>query len=391
MKILVVDDDPLVAKTLEILFSVNSYATDIATDGEVALQMVQSFEYDLILLDMLLPGLDGMSLCQQVRQQGYQMPILLLTGQNETHQKAAALNLGADDYVVKPFDSEELIARVQALLRRGGSIAQPIMEWGRLQLDPGSHTVTYSEYLLSLTPKEYALLELFLRNSQRILSSKTILEHAWTSIETPGEETVRVHIKGLRQKLRQAGAPDDFIETVYRVGYRLKPIEDTLSVLSEQPQILESVAYNISEPAGMAVVPSPTLGPSTPDPDRVTGLFVTGNATLITQVKQLLEAKSLQLIALSDLRQFWQTLASYTPKVLIIDAQLPHDGGLELCRAVRDHPQWQGLAILFLIDSTAGEVVNQIFAAGADDFISQPMVGSELVARVCNRLNRQVL
>jgi PAS domain S-box-containing protein len=236
MKILVVEDDSNVSQTLELLLSSYNYAVDIAADGEAGLQMADAFEYDLFLLDVILPKLNGISLCQQLRSKGLRSPILLLTGQNSGHQKAIALNAGADDYVVKPFDSEELIARVQALLRRGGSVGLPVLEWGSLQLDPSSRQVTYGATLLKLTPKEYAILELFLRNHQKVLSARAILEHAWNSIEFPGEEAVRVHIKELRQRLKAVGAPADFIKTVYGAGYQLNPLySSSLTTQIEQP------------------------------------------------------------------------------------------------------------------------------------------------------------
>jgi PAS domain S-box-containing protein len=233
MKILVVEDDQSVAQALKLLLSSHTYAVDIATDGEAGAQMADAYEYDLILLDVLLPKLDGISLCQQLRANGSQVPILLLTGQGGGRQKAIALNAGADDYVVKPFDFEELIARVQALLRRGGSTTQPILTWGKLTVDPRSRKVTYGTHLLSVTPKEYAILELFLRNSQRVFSASAILDHVWSSVESPGEEAVRVHIKGLRQKLAAVGAPKDLVKTVHRVGYRLNPLYS--SFLASQP------------------------------------------------------------------------------------------------------------------------------------------------------------
>ncbi|MGQ9871632.1 response regulator transcription factor [Leptodesmis sp.] len=125
---------------------------------------------------------------------------MLLTGQGGVQQKAIALNSGADDYVVKPFDAEELVARVQALLRRGRSTSQPILSRGNLFLDPNSRTVIYGTHLLVLTPKEYAILELFLRHPQTVFSARAILDHGWAATEFPGEEVVRVHIKELRQK-----------------------------------------------------------------------------------------------------------------------------------------------------------------------------------------------
>ncbi|HEY9616620.1 MAG TPA: PAS domain S-box protein, partial [Microcoleaceae cyanobacterium] len=249
MKILIVEDDQTVAQTLQFLLSDNNYAVDIATDGEVGLQMAEAFDYDLILLDVILPKLDGVSVCQQLRSQDCHSPILLLTGQREERQKAIALNAGADDYVVKPFDAEELMARVQALLRRGGTTQSPILTWGRLSIDPSSRKVAYGKHLLSVTPKEYAILELFLRYPQKLFNAPAILNHAWSSIESPGEEAVRVHIKELRQKLTAVGAPRDFIKTKHRVGYQLNPqYSNFLAVQVKQhptaPQVAELSVVN---------------------------------------------------------------------------------------------------------------------------------------------------
>jgi len=241
MKILVVEDDQTVAQTLQFLLRSYNYAVDIAADGDAGMQMAEAFSYDLILLDVILPKLDGVSLCQQIRSQGIQAPILLLTGQGRTSQKAIALNAGADDYVVKPFDSDELIARIQALLRRGQPTSQPILTWGHLLIDPSQRRVSYKAQLLSVTPKEYAILELFLRNPQKILSARSILDHVWTSLESPGEEAVRVHIKELRHKLTRASAPKDFIKTKHRQGYQLNPqYSDRLATqVRQQPTTLE--------------------------------------------------------------------------------------------------------------------------------------------------------
>lgn len=222
MKILIVEDDASVAQALKLLLSNYRYAVDIAVDGNAGLEMAEAFEYDLILLDILLPGLDGISLCERLRAKDFQMPILLLTGhEGEARQKAIALNAGADDYVVKPFDAEELIARVQALLRRGDLAAQPILTWGDLNVDPSGCRVMYGAQSLNLTPKEYAILELLLRHPYQIWSHSAMLNQVWQSAESPGDEAIRVHIKELRKKLKAAGAPKDLIETVYRVGYRL--------------------------------------------------------------------------------------------------------------------------------------------------------------------------
>ena len=233
MKILVVEDEQSVIKALHLLLSRYHYAVDVAEDGESGLQMAETFDYDLVLLDVALPRLDGVSLCQQLRAKGFQAPILLLTGQGEGQQQttslqkqgcADALNAGADDYVLKPFDAKELIARVQALLRRGGLKTQPILTWGKLSVDPSHHRVAYGDQLLRMRPKEYGILELLLRNSQTVFSNQAILDRVWNSAESPGEEVVRVHVKELRKKLKSAGAPSDLIKTVYRTGYRLNPL-----------------------------------------------------------------------------------------------------------------------------------------------------------------------
>jgi len=223
MKILLVEDDERIARSLAEALSDQNYAVDIAIDGEEGWAYVEAYQYSLILLDWMLPKLDGIHFCQRLRQHGLHMPVLLLTAKDTSTDKIIGLDAGADDYVVKPFDLQELMARIRALLRRGSSILPPVLEWGKLRLDPGTTEVVYGNQPLHLTPKEYQLIELFLRQSRRILNRSTILEQLWPSEEPPGEETVKVHIRSLRQKLAAVGATD-FIETVYGLGYRLKQL-----------------------------------------------------------------------------------------------------------------------------------------------------------------------
>lgn len=221
MKILVVEDDSSVAKILQTLLSNYHYAVDVTADGETGLEMADAFDYDLVLLDISLPGIDSVGVCQQLRTKGLRMPILVLTVQEGSSQTVNALNAGADDCVIKPFDVKELMARVQALLRRGGVKTQPILTWRHLFIEPSSHTVSHSGQLIPLTPKEYGILELFLRNPQRVFSARAILDQVWSSTESPGEEVVRVHLKEVRKKLKAVGIPEDFITTIHRTGYRL--------------------------------------------------------------------------------------------------------------------------------------------------------------------------
>ncbi len=225
MRILLVEDDEHLAQVLKDTLTNQHYLVDLALDGQAGWNLVESIEYDLILLDLMLPKLDGISLCKRLRQAQNSTPVLLVTAQDASTSKVMALDAGADDYVVKPFDFQELLARIRALLRRGNSTSSPVIEWGNLRLDPSSCEVTYNGQLLHLTAKEYCLLELFLRNSNKIYSSSALLDHLWSFDEPPSENAVRAHIKSLRSKLKQAGAKGDLIETVYRLGYRLKPLE----------------------------------------------------------------------------------------------------------------------------------------------------------------------
>lgn len=232
MRILVVEDDRLVADALKSTLSHCNYAVEIADDGRTGLDFIEAFDYDLLLLDVMLPKLDGISICRHVRSQGYTMPILMLTAIDG--DRAVGLDAGADDYAVKPFNPEDLTARIRALLRRGSDNAQPILTWEQLTLDPRNCEVAYQEKSISLTPKEYALLELFLRHNRQIFSCGSILEHLWTYEDAPSEEAVRTHIKGLRYKLRMAGAPASLVETVYGIGYRLKRLNSGLEAVTDK-------------------------------------------------------------------------------------------------------------------------------------------------------------
>ena len=222
MRILLVEDDERITESLTEALSDQHYVVDVAADGEAAWEFVEAFAYDLLLLDVMLPKLDGISLCRQLRQKSYFMPILMLTARDTTTDQVTGLDAGADDYVIKPYKLQELMARIRALLRRRNSLLPPVLEWGGLRLDSSSCEVTYKSQPVQITPKEYRLLELFLRRGCRVFSRSEILENLWSFEEPPGEDTIKAHIKRLRQKLKLVGAPDDFIETVYGLGYRLK-------------------------------------------------------------------------------------------------------------------------------------------------------------------------
>ncbi|NJM45145.1 MAG: response regulator [Alkalinema sp. RU_4_3] len=224
MRILVVEDDDIVLTLLTARLGAEHYAIDAATDGLTGWEYASIYDYDLLILDVVLPKLDGISLCQKLRQAGHTLPILMLTSQDTSMAKILGLDAGADDYVVKPFDPEELTARVRALLRRGSTNPLPIMLWGDLCLNSSTQEVSYGGTLLDLTAKEYGLLEMMLRESQRVFSKDEILDCLWSAEEFPVEATVRSHMRRLRGKLLAVGAPADLIATSHGRGYYLKPV-----------------------------------------------------------------------------------------------------------------------------------------------------------------------
>ena len=619
MRILLVDDDEVLLGVLTRHLTEQHYTVDVVTDGEAGWAYGSTFTYDLVILDLMLPKLDGIALCQRFRSHGYSMPILLLTAQDNSQEKIKGLNAGADDYVVKPFDFEELVARIRALLRRGNSSTAPVLEWEQLCLDPIRCEVTYAGQLLSLTPKEYALLELFLHHHQQIFSVGVILDSLWSSEEFPVEATVRSHLRRLRHKLSSAGAPDDLIETVHGLGYRLKPFGDTgsqakilpieressrkqvkhaamlaeawedyrdkslerLNVLAQTARILRSGMLKLEQQEqaraeahtlagtlgtfgldeasqlarklehlletessmmpdqaslfdvlvdalrvkiegkslkqaplltrensplllivdgdedftqplveaaatdGIQVAIAPTVSAARgylakaiiskrqhPPPDAILlRLSVPGSAdevrmarleklTLIEELAQqvpalpvlvmtdpicfveqlevtrrggkllidnpmtpadaiaavkqilgnaqpgakvmvvdddphflsalppLLKPWGFELTMLDDPQQFWSVLKDVTPNLLVLDVEMPHISGIELCQVLRSNPSWSDLPVLFLSIHNDTETQNRAFAIGADDYVSKPVVGIDLANRILNRLER---
>jgi DNA-binding response OmpR family regulator/HPt (histidine-containing phosphotransfer) domain-containing protein len=623
MRVLLIDDDDALTALLTQQLTAQNYVVDRVADGETGWAYSSTFEYDLIILDWMLPQLNGIQLCQRLRDQGYGVPILLLTAKDKQTDKVRGLEAGADDYMVKPFDSEELLARVRVLLRRALTEAAPVLTWGDLCLDPISCEVTYHGQPVSLTAKEYALLELFLRHSQQVFGASTLLDRVWSSEEFPSEATVRSHIRGLRRKLKGVGAPADLIETVHGLGYRLKtqslspardrdldrPIQgdrrryldgltqawhahkgDSLERwhylthaahilkekgLSEQqrtqaqhmahslagtlgtfglmegyrlalqleqllqapfsatqttqfqtlvatlghaldesptlicpreeaapaaPELLildvnemphiqqltalavaqgfqttvaasiESAAERLSLAGRPRIVPHPAL-PKSPnlvlvnlvaaetDPlldepilqrllqfmsqltaawpqlpilvitpqadfgnrldlirrggaiileypvipaevldviaqathpsDRLSKIMIVDDdAHHLQHVTQLLQPWDFQITPLANPQRFWALFTQVMPDLLILDIEMPHINGFELCQVLRSNPQWQHLPIVFLSIHSDSAKQNQAFALGADDYITKPIQGQSLALRLQNRLKR---
>lgn len=223
MKILLVEDDDRIAKPLAEALRHQNHGVDIARDGVEGWDCAMAIPYNLILLDIMLPKLDGITLCKQLRSAGSSALILMLTARDTTTDTIEGLDAGADDYLVKPFKLEVLAARIRALSRRSGETKPLVLHYGQLQLDPGACMVTYAGQALSLTPKEYRILECFLRNPTQVFSRAMLLDKLWELDQVSGEETIKTHILNLRRKFKAVGCPEDLIETVYGLGYRLSP------------------------------------------------------------------------------------------------------------------------------------------------------------------------
>lgn len=532
MKFLLVEDDLVLAAIVEKLLSQHHYVTDLATDGISGRDMAEAFSYDLILVGWVVPRLGGMQLCKYLRKAGNDTPIILMTARDCSTDKVAGLDAGADDYLVKPFEPEELLARIRALLRRSEGLVSPILQWGDLRLDPQNSKVTCCHSLVAVTPKEYALLELFLRNPNRIFSPDTLLDRVWSFEDSPNVGSVRTHIKGLRRKLKKAGLPD-MILTVYGLGYRLQsiptaataaatvnqtlkkedtllpplpplstvpalalstpsptsvdlPLEEKFQLLLIQPKAIctpdwLSALFNAAPCHQMQIrtvkcvaharaiifsaertgvrsphiivfdfngftepprndsaelkllaelttvqppIPSVVLTAAVSFEHRVSiarmgaarlllmpvsplellktvrrvlkkgvlpaakVLIVDDDLALQGLLQSLLEPLGIQLQLLSDPQLFWQMIMQFKPDLVLLDVELPQLSGFDLCQVLRSDCYCHDMPVLLMSAHTDASTVQQMFSAGANDYIRKPIVAPELIARVLGWLER---
>lgn len=220
MRILIVEDDKKVAGFLRRGLKEEQYAVDVCYDGEEALFQSQVNQYDLIILDVMLPKKNGFAVCKQIREDGNLTPILMLTARDQLEDKVKGLQEGADDYLTKPFAFEELLARIKALLRRTQDYKTKTLNVGDLELDPVSRKVTRQGKPISLTGKEYALLEYLLRNKSRTITQSMIIDHVWDMNFDGLSNVVNVYINHLREKIDK-GFPQKYIHTIRGVGYQI--------------------------------------------------------------------------------------------------------------------------------------------------------------------------
>lgn len=221
MRLLIVEDHPELGPDLKAGLEQYHYAVDLATTGEDGLVLGSLVPYDLLILDILLPDLNGWEICQRLRAQHQSTPILFLTALGEIDHRVRGLDLGADDYLVKPFDFRELVARVRALLRREGVSRDPILRFLDLALDTRTHEGKRGARSFTLSSKEYAFLHLLMSRPREILSRTTIAEKVWDYDAEHFSNVIDVYIRNLRQKLCAMGEPD-LIQTVRGSGYQLK-------------------------------------------------------------------------------------------------------------------------------------------------------------------------
>jgi two-component system OmpR family response regulator len=221
MRVLVVEDEARMAELLKRGLEEERYAVDVAATGEDGVWLATENPYDVILLDVMLPDGDGFGVCWRIREAGQWAPVLMLTARDAVPDRVRGLDVGADDYLTKPFAFAELLARVRALVRRGARERPPVIVVGDLRLDPASKTVRLADREIQLTPKEFALLEYFMRHPGEVLTRTQLLEHVWDFAYEGDSNVIEVYVRYLREKVdRPFGRRS--LETVRGMGYRLR-------------------------------------------------------------------------------------------------------------------------------------------------------------------------
>ena len=220
MRILIVEDEKDLADALAKGLNRQGYAVDVAYDGEEALRLVEVNGYDLLILDLNLPKVDGVEVCRRIRASGSPTGILMLTGRSSPDDRVKGLDQGADDYLVKPFHFPELLARVRAILRREAETRKVILRTGNLVLDPNALKAYVGDSEVALTAKEFGILEYLMRNVGRVVSQEELLEHVWNEDANLFTQTIKVHINNLRKKLSAAGG-EGLISTIKERGYMI--------------------------------------------------------------------------------------------------------------------------------------------------------------------------
>lgn len=222
MRVLIIEDEQRIAAAIKQGLEQEAYAVDVAFDGDEGYRSAVAEEYDILVVDVMLPTMNGYDICRQLRNDGIHTPIILLTAKDQTSDIITGLDSGADDYLAKPFSFEVLLARMRALLRRPHETASEVLSAGDLQLNPATHSVVRAGTPLNLTVKEFGILEYLLRNKGRILSKNNIMTHVWDFDADILPNTVEVFITYLRNKIEKPFPGPPIIHTVRGVGYKIE-------------------------------------------------------------------------------------------------------------------------------------------------------------------------
>ncbi len=221
MRILVVEDEPAISDAIRTALGAQGWAADVVGSGREALVWADVYPYDLIILDIVLPGMSGLAVCSRLRASGHAAPILMLTALDAVGDRVAGLDQGADDYLAKPFAMAELLARIRALLRRQTSDRAPTVRVGDLELDPATRRVTRGGADIRLTTREFAVLEVLARHAGQVLTRDRLIDAVWDADFAAGSNIVEVYIRSLRRKI-DGGRRDGLIETIRGAGYRIR-------------------------------------------------------------------------------------------------------------------------------------------------------------------------
>jgi DNA-binding response OmpR family regulator len=221
MRILLVEDEMKLAHAMKRALEIQKYAVDVVNNGKDGLDFAIGEEFSLIILDVMLPGMDGIEICKKIRTEGIHTPVMMLTARGQISDKVTGLDVGADDYMVKPFSFEELFARIRALVRRPIQTNEPVLNIGDLTLDSKTFNVKRDNNLINLSAKEFSLLEYLLRNKNAVLNKDQIIAHVWNYDSDVLPSTIEVHVKHLRDKIDEKGK-DSFIHTIRGRGYTIR-------------------------------------------------------------------------------------------------------------------------------------------------------------------------
>ncbi len=232
MRVLLVEDDSATAKSIEMMLKSEGYVCDCTDLGEDGLEIGKLYDYDLIVLDLMLPDIDGYEVLRRLRAAKVQTPILILSGLSEPDQKVKGLGFGADDYLTKPFDKDELVARIQAIVRRSKGYSESVITTGQLSVNLDTRTVEVNSHPLHLTGKEYGILELLSLRKGTTLTKEMFLNHLYGGMDEPELKIIDVFVCKLRKKLSSATGGENYIETVWGRGYVLR---DPLGSTDDQP------------------------------------------------------------------------------------------------------------------------------------------------------------